>query len=497
MPNKLSIALLFNLILAIGLPVEGMAQKAIGVEWSVPNNNGQALQQLDSFEQLGVDYLLIDTTLNEPVWQRVDSLQFTVFADLPVNYPVAHTFTDADSTLIDEISSRLNHYATKPSVRAVGLFRFGQINNSNFDEALEPTIQEISTTLSVDVYYTTTKSDIVEIDNLVSFKLIADNGLSSDEQVPQNNIGGYLYTPVQPDTLLGPVKNLLAKADRDSVPVFFKSGWLQQMTDSSPELRSSLQYYINTSELVFPIPQEPSPNSPSHSGIVILLLVIWGLFVLNYHFNPIYQKASSRYFSAHKFLVVDIMKRHIRTITPAVIILIQHILASGIAAYCLGVVLFTGNGLNALLHHFPDIFLLGSPLLSLFLWGCLISFLCHFVSIIWIGILNKDVKHTSQILLLYSWPLQINFVVITLMVTLAMSVSWAGIFYLLTVIFALIFLSAFVVAAFDTTKHSSDSKTLFLVSSVGIYSILVAGLALWFFSNEYLLEVLNLAANLN
>lgn len=500
MQTNLSTAVLLYLLLIFVLPAEGIAQKAIGAKWSVPDDNRQAIRQLDTFRQLGVDRLIIDIPLNESVWNRIDSLQLTVLAELPINYPVVSTFASPDSALIDEITSRLNHFTAESSVEAIGLFRFGQIRNSNFDDAIQPLIQQIAANFSTDLYYTSLTPDATETDSLVVFKLIAIDGYPLNEQAltpkPGVSIGGYIYNPGQSDSLLTPVKTILTKASGDSVPVFFESDWLLGMTEVFPELESSLRYYTSTSELLFPLPEETFPVRSQHSSIVILLLVIWGLFVVNYHINPVYKKASTRYFSAHKFLVSDIMKRHIRSITPAVIIIIQHMLATGIAAYCLGNILFAENGFDAISHHFPALFFTGSPLWSLFFWGCLISFVFHLISILWIGLLNKQVKYTSQVALLYSWPLQINFIIVTLMVTLMMAASAPGIFYLLAGFFALILTGSFAIAAFDTSYHPSGGKKLFLVSSLGVYCILLTGLAVWILRNNYLIEVLQLAASL-
>ena len=495
MPINSSRTVVICLFLSLLATANLLAQKQVGAVWDTPSDNQSAFNELNKFADLGISLLIIDTQLKEETWRKIDSLGFSVYGDLSIEYPTVSTFASPDSALLDQISTGVNHFIAQPSVASIGLFRLGQSRSDRFREALQPIIQQIDTTASAELYYTSLFSEPVPTDALIDFKLLQ---VKKPERLAKSagssKVRGYI--DMGETTLLTPVKKLLEHAEKDSIPVFFYSSWLNNMTNDHPEFAEALQHYAATGEVVFPLPKEPRPAQPSHNLIVALMLFILCTFVLNYQYSPIYKKTISRYFLAHKFLVDDIMDRHVRTISPALVILFQHIIAMGIMMYCLGNVLIADAGWGALKHHYPDFFISQNPLMNLFLWGCLLSLVTHLISILWIRLTNKEVTHFSQVTLLYSWPLQLNFVISLLIVTLMISGSFYGLIYILCTLFMLIFLGAFIITAFDTSDYLTKRRMGFLLGSAGIYSLLWIGLCIWVFSSSYLLDVLSLAVSL-
>lgn len=471
------------------------AQQQVGVVWSTPSDNKQALNELDRFADLGVTLLIVDTRVVEESWREIDSLGFDIYGNLPVKYPIVSTFANPDSSLLERISTGINQFITQPAVQSIGIFSLGQAQSTRFKEALQPLVQQIDTATTADLFYTTLSRKPVPTDSLFDFKLLKiKNPRLLKDSASISHVSGYIYDAQ--NELLNPVKTLLEQAKLDSIPVFFESDWLLKTTQSHAGFEEALQHYATTTEIVFPLPKEAAPKETRHNLVVVLLLLILGTFVLNYQYSPVYKKTISRYFLAHKFLVNDVMDRHIRTNLPALVILLQHVIAVGIVTYCLGTVLISEAGWEAVEYHYSEFFISKNPLLSLFFWSCMISLAVHLFSVLWIRLTNKKVTHFSQVILLYSWPLQLNFILTLLITTLMLSNSSYGLIYALSIVFVIIFLGAFIITAFDTSNYLSSRRIGFLLASIGLYSTIWIVLITWVLSNSYFLDVLNLAASL-
>lgn len=494
-------AVFFFLCFMFFISVAGLAQTEIGVEWDVSGDQSHAVDELQAFQELGITHLSVDTLLSDTLWSEIDSLDMEVYAEVPFYYPTISSFAAADSSTLDNYRNYLQHFASQPAVTAIGLFRFGQTQSPDFAEALEPFVQELQSTYSGNIFYIGKKTDSNPSDQLLDFKLIGitqkqilNNGIPP----PEHSVGGFLYNTTEKDTLIRPVDNLLSIADNNDIPVFFESGWLLNTIEAYPELADTIQHYLTTGEIVLPLPQEPNQSDMNqHSFAVIILLLIWGIFTLNYHINPLHRKATTRYFTAHRFLVDDIMQRHLRSLTPGLLILLQHILAGGLVSYVMASALFSEYGLQAIAYHFPIATFFGDILPSIFIWGCLVTLLLHLLSLGWIGLLNKKINHISQVLLVYCWPLQINFVVVTLMVTFLTAFKFSWLFYLSSAVFGLILIANFVVSAVDTANFLKKGRGLFLLLSAGIYSAATLAFGIWMLNQQEWIEVVQLALQLS
>jgi len=492
--------LLLSAAIIMSFSANGLAQRQLGVHWTPPADNKTAIEQLNQFADLGIQRLLITPPLEETVWERIDTLGFSVHGHIGIRYPTASTFSDPDSTLLAMISSNTNQLISRSSVQSIGIFSLGQIESDRFTNALKPITRQIDSVFRGSLFYITLRPKEVPADSLFDYKLLLDNGIRypvpSDSGKNTNRPGGYIYTST--DSIFTPAKQVLKKGERDSVPVFLKGDWLLNSTKTYPEFAESLTYYAETSKLVLPLPREINTRQPDHSIIIILLLFIFGLFIISYHYSPVYRRALSRYFFSHKFLVDDIMNRHIRTITPSLVILLQHILAAGIASYCLGYMLFSVYGQDAIQYHYSGFMITSTPLGSFFLWGCLLSLFICLLSVLWIWLINinAEIKYFSQVLLLYSWPLQLNIIICLLLVTVMISGASRSLFYLLCILFLTIQLSSFIITSFDTSGNLTVNRIWFLSGSIGLYIVLLSGFAGWVLFYTSLPEVISLAISL-
>lgn len=502
MRSTLRSVLLFCVFLSYGLANQCIAQGTIGVKWNIPDNPDQAFSQLKTFDSLNVSVIEIDKLPDDQIWAVLDSLDFEVFGQVPVYFPLVSTFSEPDSSLINLISEHVRVYSSHPSVGALGLFRYGAVHKAAFDTTLRPIIEQIREEFNGRLYYASADAAPVAIDEQFDFKIVEKhvNGADAAElTIPDSSsiTTAYLYTP-ESDLYeyLNPFKTFLADASEKDLTVLVNSDWLFDMLDKYPEFAGTIELYNSEAEFIFPVPSEQIKRGTKHSLIVLLLIMIWGLFAVNYHLSPVYRKSLVRYFSSHVFFVEDVMNRHIRSMGPSIIVLIQNVLLSGICIYSLGSVLFSTLGYEALFYHYPYLLLFGNPSLSLFLTGFIFALILTLVCVIWLRISNKSVTQTRQVLNLYAMPLQINFIIVTVMTALVTTANRPGVLVFLGLLFALTHFSAFITAALDTSRYLKKHKYLFYTLSIGLYCILWIGAGVWLLTGKFP-KVIQLALSLS
>lgn len=492
---------LFCVFLFCGFSNQSFAQRTLGVRWNVPDDQAEALSQLDTLEKLGVSYLEVTERPADEIWKKIDTLGFRVYGHLPISFPLVNTFSEPDSSLLAGISTYVNHYAAQASVEAIGLFKYGAVQKEAFDTGIQPIVSQIKENYSGNLYYTTVRNETTAFDKLVDFKMLVrkvsnDFGFTVSD-TSSHNPGGYVYHPgTELKSYLNPFSQFLDSVSKAPAPVFVDSEWLFAMLNKYPDFANTVELYNSDSEFIFPTPEENIENTFNHSLIVLLLVLIWGLFTANHHLSPVYRKSLTRYFTGHVFFVEDVMDRHIRSIGPATIVLLQNILLAGICTYSLGKVLFSPLALEAIYYHYPIILLFDNPSLSLFLLGCISGFVLTLISVVWIRISNKEVKQTRQVLNLYAWPLQINFFIATVIVALLSTGNNPAIMVALAIIFSLIHISAFIITAADTSKYLKKQKALFITVSIILYCVLWIGLGVWILRSS-IPQVFKLALSLS
>jgi hypothetical protein len=433
---------------------------------------------------LGIELLEINGSLKPQTWEQINTLGFRVFAKLPFRFPMVQSFTNTDSVLLVESYNSLRRYLTQPSVEALGLFRYGAVHDPDFAQAIQPYVRKIRERFEGSIYYSTVRNEPFSVDQILDFRKLEQRVLAENKiSVPDSlisTVGAVGYRPDhQSGNYLRPFKAYLDRLNNKPVPVFVSSNWLFTMMEKYPDFARIIQLYNSDSEFVFPVPAEQYTRTSAHSLIVLLILLIWCLLAGTYHMSPVYRKSAMRYFLAHAFFVEDVMKRHIRSIGASITILLLNVILAGISLYCISQTSFSSLGLEAISHHYPAVSILKVTELSIFLWGTVLSAALTAFSIVLIKLGNKALKSFRQVLNLYAWPLQLNFVITTIMVTLLMAGDYPRITLVLAVLYAIIHIGAFIATAIDSAKYLGAKKGLFLGGSIGVYLLIVSAVVYW------------------
>lgn len=489
MVNRLFVAILYVLML---LPAHGLAQRAVGIDWEIPDEPAKASADLHYFSELGISHLQINQSLKPQTWQQIDRLEFTVWGMLPIEFAVTQTFTQADSSFFAEMHALARHYNDQPAVRSIGLYSIGAEYDDRFREAVASFKEVLQPDVSKTFYCVRVDPQQVTPSPVASSLLLSTSGRSS------HTFSGYLYQP-EVDKKWNPatVKSFISHTvNQPESPIFFNSIWLKEMTNRHPDFAGTLKLYATSPEPAFPLPNRMTTGIDSNTIMVVMLLLAWFSFGAIYSYNPVYRKSFMRYITGHRFFVDDVMERHLRDLFTGSVILLQHAIAGGIITYCLFNVLFSPLGRQALQSHYPLINAFGSNSFGIFIWGFLITLVTELLNIIWLWAINPATKYISQIINLYPWLLQINLIVATLAAAFFLAGQRSVFVYLLTALFLVLFICSFILTALDTVRFARKQRLWIYAGTIGIYSIIVLNIILWIAFSPELLNIAELAARL-
>ena len=478
------------------------AQRTLGVVWDFPNSQKQAIQELQQFQSAGITALILRQLPSEEIWEEIQQRDLKVIGSLDIQFPTTHTFANRDSLFKKEVQDKATAFLNHAPVNALELFSYGAIHHPFFGNATSNFFKKFDKLSPAQLLIT--DSRIVPRSNLPSGSLIYDIRISPANIdsliIPDHTaIGGYKYSP-SPEMrpFLKPLKLVFEQTkESPQKAVFINSTWLLTMLEKHQQLGTNLHSLASGEKNIFPLPQEAIPSQTQPSLPIIILLIVWGLLAYHYNASPLYRKSLFRYFTGHRFFLDDIRHRHIRSALPSLIIMLQNVLIMVATFFVVLNSSWSKLGLESLTYHFPALFFLTNSWFDIvfLLFGAIV--LIYLAAILWIAMAHKSIQSISQIMTLYAWPMQLNFLVGTLAITIHISGGSTYISTALAALMIVILLASFVAAAFDTARFLHAGRVKYLALTVGIYAVVFIAAALWLFAfNDPWWQAINLSLQL-
>src|SRR5690625_651526 len=275
----------------------------------------------------------------------------------------------------------------------------------------------------------------------------------------------------QDESLDGLESILSASLESPQSIVLLPYDWLADQLESHPHMVTILQRYAEDQSLIFPHPKREEP-SPDPAWPVILLILLFGSYFLHYRVNTTYRSSLFRYFINRRFFAENTLQYRIRSPLTGAILLIQHTVLSALVLLITAQNLFTPLGLEALMHRIPLLGSIPDQKLAIFLGGLVLSGVTLLLSSVWLQILNSRTRF-SQSLTLYMWPLQINLPILFLMAGASLRGASEWWITLLFLIFLLVWLVGFNLAALDIARAMPKRRGVFRLSTTGLSLVLV------------------------
>ncbi len=287
-------------------------------------------------------------------------------------------------------------------------------------------------------------------------------------------------------------KLLERSREADNSVAVLDGEWVIDQMNDSVGMGIILKNYQLSGAVTIPVPEASKVQLTLNLPALILLLLFIS-YILHYKYQPVYRHSLGRFLFNHNFFVDDVIEHRIYLTTPGLILLAQHILLSGLIFLVTARSLISEAGLESLFYHYPLLSSLPQDYYSFFIIGVVVSAFSKALSILWLHLFNRELRYISQVLTLYTWPLQINLLVVTFAViglNSGISDFWM---ISLFVIFLIIWFMSFNVAAIDGAKALEGKSIIYLLVTVGINTLVCTVMAVAIFMIPEVIKPLQLA----
>lgn len=494
------LGLLFFILLWLGLsPLSQngrlQAQKAVGIHWKVPDSQQEAVKQLKAFHTWGIRHLLVHTKLDSHLLELSDSLDYRLYVSIPNYYTTDYQLRREGDVVVKRLREYGRYYEAQNNLEAFGLFHLSQFNKESFRKQTRPLISDFRDVFNTPVYFTTARPVYQDTLQKYDFYIHKYDLLQTVEldTTLQKRLGGVLISPpLSHYSLRGFQKLMQSEAFDLQTPVFLESTWLLAQTNQHPKLASVIRTFATESDPLLSTP-EPSPEPENSQWLVLVLIALWATFAIHYAFIPTFRKSLFRYFLTHHFFVNDILERRMRAVSPGIIILIQQALLGGLFFYLLSAGLFSNYGLDVLFKHYPFLTVIGQSRFVFFVLGILFMLVTQIIYLLWLYLLHSEIKFFNQVVLLYAWPQQLNFIPVTFMVTFYLSGNIGTLYYVFCGLFGLIWLMSFYFTAGDLTHLFRVRRLRYITYTTGLHTLILIILFFYIYVFSPIPDVLQLA----
>ena len=435
-------------------------------------------------EESGIRLLYLEGEVSSLAVSRLQNQPFRYFFSPGSSYLVSTGNRQADSLYLQNIFDQyqLITRSLQEKTAGFGIADYPYLKDDDTRRLMSLFAEELKSPSdnNLPLFFTTGRYDIKPMlpENLNFIHFVTDAG--SDLPVA----AGQLYSLSGFDNthdFYRKLKNLLGKTEGiNPVVIVIDGEFALEQLSLSDNLKTTIQNYQQKDAVVVPVPA-PQPEGYSLNPPIVILLLILISYILHYRYQPRYRHSLGRFFFNHSFFTDDIIENRIQLTTPGFILLIQHIVMSGLMFYTVSLALLSNRGLESLFHHFPALNIFPQSHISMFFIGVMISALSKAVALLWLHLVNRKLQYFSQVLNLYAWPLQVNLVIVTLGVVALQTGLGENLMIFLFMIFLFTWYMSFNIAATDSARALEKNSVLYLAFTVGLNTLFFAAMIMIFF----------------
>lgn len=454
------------------------AQSSLGIVWDVPADTADANSQLQQFSELGITHLEVAHPVPSLIMELLEGKELTVLVRNREQYLTISEIENQSDRLEENYLELAEQYRPYLNVAGLGLLSHSHVDHPRFSRLIEPVINSVSAVSNKSLYF-------FHKEEWFSF---------SNPQQPF----GVLYPDrsYQPSDLFefdSALRSFMAP-NSDQL-LFIRSSWFLDAVEQYPELSNSLIEYQEKNIWELPFPNATDQGAPSN-WMVLILLILWAALAVQIKYLPYVRPLIMRFYLAHRFYVDDILHYRERYLAPGILMMVKHAIFGGLVFYITAQILLSDHGIEAFFHHLPFFAVTGSNYFSFFFFGLVLILLTQLLALLWLHLPAKTLEHFSQTINLYAGFFYIDFLIITLMVTLFTAGIGTTMTLILAAIYVLIWFLAFSLAAFDASGSMGSGRILYLFLTIGLHTVLSFAALLLILLNTDFIEILDLAISL-
>lgn len=287
----------------------------------------------------------------------------------------------------------------------------------------------------------------------------------------RNSLKGIYFTPNKKN-----VESLYAfvnKIEANSSSLIVNLDWLVSVLETHEPLKDSFLSGNRIEVSTIPLPFKESPSPSVHWSIFVLVL-LWISLAAHIKLNPTYYETIPRYFTAHRFFVEDILSYRERSSLSGIFLLFQHALFGGLVTYVLAKTFISPTGLQALYEHLPYLQIFGANYFSIFFLSSFLVLVLEMVALVWLFFPNAQLTHFNQVLNLFTWIFHLDFVIVTLLLTLFFADASPNWTIALSILYVGFWFASFYITAWNASKKLGMKRTNYLLKTIVLHTLVNA-----------------------
>ncbi|MEX0719413.1 MAG: hypothetical protein WD059_02015 [Balneolaceae bacterium] len=454
------------------------ARQTLGVAWEISENEPETRIQLEKFSELGINVLELRHPVSRETVSLLSAYDFNILVRSSEEFYTLSEIRRQHQHLSERYLKLVNTYSTNFQIPAIGLLSNSQIYRQAYMTEFSPVVDTLALHSNKTFYFVQGGEWFYFRNPLQAFA----RSISGPDFRDQDLIA--LDAHLSDSVFSNP-----------EIILFMHSSWLLDGIEAYPELQNSLVEYQESGEWLLPLPFI-SASSYSANWPVLLLLALWAGLAVQLRLLPVSGAMIFRYFLAHRFFADDILHYRERSSAAGITIMTLHAFFGGMVLYLLAHAYISEIGLEAFYDHLPGLAITGRNYISFFFLGVIFLLLMQFLALIWLYFPNQSLDHFSQAINLYSGVFYIDFILVTVMLTLVLSGAANAAILVCAILFLLFWFSAFYIAAGDASKYMGPGKVIYLLLTVGLHTAATAALIILLLNSNDLLEVIDLAVSI-
>ncbi len=416
--------------------------------------------------------------------------------DAYIQYPTVRYLNQNKKRIIKLISDEFSQLSSgeQSYIAAMGVFRYPADFSPDFFDAATAILDSISVITNKPLYYHSFSKENYTPDRISFIAERVSVKTENPERITPSSAVVYLDPSESNRESLIALEQLMESNHelKESI-IILPAEWFFDLAGEHPPILSVLKNYTLGRFITMPLPAaDNSEDRSANPGIILLFLIIAAL-IIQYKYQPVVLQYTGRYFLNHSFFVADIMDNRVRNASPGLTFLGIHGIVNGLFFLALFDYFFTDKGLHILSHYFASEVVQNFELYIIFLVATISGFFFHFLSIVWLLLLNQQLDSFSKALNLYIWPFFFTLIPTVILVINQHTGNFDILAMAMAIIYLLTWVLAFATASINAARRLEKYGVLNLIFTTGLYSLLFAGICTALVMVPSLFEPLELA----
>lgn len=454
----------------------------LGVRWT-PSSSPQTIsKELQEYDDLGFTTIELAHPVPLFILDSLSNYSFDVFIRSDDKFLTTSSLSLNIDDLQNEYAEIIQFYSGYAFVKAIGLYSYSQSFNNEFVSEFSSVLNTLDSTTDLLLYEVSTVASPLSLNFSIAEV--------SSSLIPANASYYILSKSYDP----GDFVIVLELIKKNSL-ILLDSDWLNTALAGYEPFRVALTQKKKDNIFLLPLPQQKT-GAPAFNWAVFIFILIWFSVGIHVRIVPTYKELITRYFTAHRFFVEDVMRYRERSSISGVFLFFQHATFFGLVVYIISATYISELGIEAFYHSVPQLAIVGQNYFSLFVFGFLIACFVQIIGLLWLYLPSKSLTHFSQALNLYTWVFHLDFIFVSIMLILILTGSTSIWIFFLGIVVILSWLIGFLLTSVDSSKYLLKDRTSYIFYTFGLHSLVNIALLVLILTNQTVLDFLELIINI-